>query len=589
MKQLFHRVMQVARAQWLAILFALLVGLLSVAPHILARVQLGTSYQGIPFMYLDDEDIYLARMHEILDGHWMVGSPYFHEYKDSVSMLPPLGEAYYAVPSMLFQIPLTEIVVFSKFLLPLILFLLAYVLALRLMDVGRPENRKLTACAAAVMIVIGYSTIPFSELAHWVRTGSIAQNLPLWTRLVNPVTGAILLFSYFLVVWELWNGRRRRHAWVAGVLWALMASYFFSWAFALSVSAFFLLFALITKQKAQMRSMILMLGIGAVCVIPLWWGMIQRIGAPGGQALSVKNGMSFTHAPLLNKTLLAAIAIFFILTWIAARGRKGLKEIMRRPWWLFCLAFLFGGIWSLSQQIVTGRTIWPHHFVQYTVPFAILTLFVAAWYACSERFPRIWKAVCIAAIAFIVLESAGILAGVRSKLDDFRMLQTYAPAFAWLDAHAPPSCVVLVDEPGERITRLVPAFSHCDVYLSSYIYFGVPDDRVLHNFLLMLRFHGVTPDTVRAYLNAHEDLVREYFFESFETLFARSDDAWVQGKIDGLVAAYPDFYAGDLASEIHTYQADYVMSPTPLSSELQQQMGVRRDLGQIGSLYLYAY
>ena len=60
-----------------AIGFSILVGLLSVAPHIISMYMLGNSYRGIPFLYSDNEDYYIARIHEIIDGHYLVGSPYF--------------------------------------------------------------------------------------------------------------------------------------------------------------------------------------------------------------------------------------------------------------------------------------------------------------------------------------------------------------------------------------------------------------------------------------------------------------------------------------------------------------------------------
>ena len=70
------------KENWLAILMAVLVGLIYVIPNVVFVLSLGNEYQGIPMMGASDTDFYLTRIQEILDGHPSVGSPVFWEYKD---------------------------------------------------------------------------------------------------------------------------------------------------------------------------------------------------------------------------------------------------------------------------------------------------------------------------------------------------------------------------------------------------------------------------------------------------------------------------------------------------------------------------
>src|SRR3989339_1428561 len=122
----------------LATLFAVLVGLLSLFPSILAPLAVGGDYAGMQFLYIDDEDIYRARIHEVMEGHIGVASPYFFEYKDMPVMVPPINEWLYALPALFFG--LSFVITLSKFLFPALLFLLIYVLT-RSMAGGSEEAR----------------------------------------------------------------------------------------------------------------------------------------------------------------------------------------------------------------------------------------------------------------------------------------------------------------------------------------------------------------------------------------------------------------------------------------------------------------
>jgi hypothetical protein len=62
------------RKHWLALVFAVMIGLIYVGPHIAFIISLEDQYRGIPMMQTPNEISYLARIQEILDGHPMLGS-----------------------------------------------------------------------------------------------------------------------------------------------------------------------------------------------------------------------------------------------------------------------------------------------------------------------------------------------------------------------------------------------------------------------------------------------------------------------------------------------------------------------------------
>ena len=126
-----------------ALIFAVIAGFIFFAPYWLFILSQGHNYQDIPFMQIDDEDIYLARMQDIVDGHYWLGSPVFYDYKNEPPMVPPVGEYVYVLPALLFHIPLTFVLIVSKFVFPFILFLLIYVFIYQIVDFD-VVNKKLT-------------------------------------------------------------------------------------------------------------------------------------------------------------------------------------------------------------------------------------------------------------------------------------------------------------------------------------------------------------------------------------------------------------------------------------------------------------
>src|SRR3989338_4225558 len=143
------------KEHYMAFGLAILVGLIYIAPNIFFILSLGDDYKGIPMMQSANEESYLARIHEILDGHPMLGSPFLYEYKEEWPIAPPTGEMFYAIPSIVLGVPPQNILIASRFFLPLILFLLVYLIIYRLSD-SNAFSGKINGIAGALFVTLGY-------------------------------------------------------------------------------------------------------------------------------------------------------------------------------------------------------------------------------------------------------------------------------------------------------------------------------------------------------------------------------------------------------------------------------------------------
>ena len=577
------------RRHWLACVFALLVGALSVAPHLLAVRAIGNDYRGMPFMYLDDEDIYLGRIHEIIDGHWPVGSPMFHEYKNTPTLMLPLAESAYALASRITGLSLVSVFVVSWFVFPALLFLLVYAFCRRLLTKDGQESLtvNLEAVVGGLLVTLGYDLFyDVQRTLHVLRGTDQGVWLSIWTRPVNPISGALTLFAYLTMVWEI---VKRKRTWLivpTAFLLCLMVSYVFSWAIAVSISVILFIAYLFRKDWSVVKRLGLMLFAGVGGSIAYLLSQSPVIGQ-NSQASLLRNGLFFTHVPLLNKTLLVAIVLFLVFTALRTWKTKNLRDVLTRDWWLFCAALLIGSLWAFSQQILTGRTIWPYHFVQYTKPLSSIALLVAGFHLLRPSWPRAWRTAMFGLVSVCILTIVVLTSTYRSVLVDFRARQAPMEAFAWLESHAQKDCVVLTKETTENLARLVPAFTHCDVYLSSWTFSGVPAERVRHNFFIQLSLKDLTPETARQYLTEHREVVRETFFSNWTELFHLGDESWIERKIDELIPQYAEFAQKDFHQQLKQYRLDFVLSEQPLTSEEQKRYGVQ-DETNVGGVWIYA-
>ncbi|MCC6563699.1 hypothetical protein IT087_02295, partial [Candidatus Uhrbacteria bacterium] len=287
------------RRHFFACVIALIAGILTIAPSFVARVSIGDAYQGMPFFYQNDEETYLARMREVLEGHGFAASPFYYEYKNATSIMWPIGELPYAVVSFLTRLPLESVVVWSKFALPAILFLMAYALVLRLLR-GQEGDARWPALATASLVVLAYDPI--------FRMSGL--ELSIWSRPVNPIMGAIALFGILLLLERLLATKKNWFAVPIGILTGFMVWYPFSWAMVMSIIGSFWLFGWLKVRRETLKPLSWALPAAVLGSLPYVAYLVFTTDAEAaGGSSAVRFGAFFTRTPIINKTLLVATVL----------------------------------------------------------------------------------------------------------------------------------------------------------------------------------------------------------------------------------------------------------------------------------------
>ncbi len=559
------------RFHTLALCVAVLVGVISLAPHILFIGFLGDAYQGIPMMQTANEDSYLARIQEIVDGHGALGSPFFFEYKDSSPLSPPTVEWLYALPSIIFGISPATVLVTSKFILPTVLFFLVYLLVMRL-TVSGGVSQRMNAIVGGLLVVLGYDLIDYRTVFSYINGIASPESFLLWARPVNPIFGAIFLMSFLIFVWEIIEHTKWRTSTLIGAslcLAFMFASYFFSWGIALSVLATLILFLLFRKEYQTAGTLASIIPLGIFFASPYWIAAWRAAASPWYEESVLRSGLFLTHYPLLNKLLLATLLVF-VLTLVLDFFWKKRKGVLFRleEWHWFCAALLLGGLWAYSQQILTGRTVWPYHFVQYTIPLSIVVGMVVAHRIVREYNKYIWAVlVSIAALLSLVFGVFTQVSTYRSSLPAYIKLQSEASLFRFLNAQEK-DCVVFTKEDRPEMSRLntlIPAFTHCNRYASTELFALMPSERGRDSYFALLRLNGLSADAVDEYLHQNRSEATGYLYSNWQGLFGVQDfpdfsDPLLEKRLKTFPEEYRQFMVKDFRTELKKYRLDYILS-----------------------------
>lgn len=583
----------------IALVFVLVVFLILSFPHIASFLNV-KPYNGAPFLFQNDEDVYLSRIREIYDGNLTVGSPMFLEYKNSVSALFPIGEYVYLIPTIV-GIPFIFSVIMVKILLPCVLFFLVYFLIYSIIKDGNIDKSvflKLSAIAGGLLVVFGSELVNIRNFISLFAYSGSFLDLPVWMRLVNPITGGVFLFCFLIVLWKIFKGNDSLILSVSGgLVLVLMSGYFFS--FALSFIILFLVFisSLYLKKNTTVKNCVI---VGFLGILPFLLQVYLTFYNNLNKLSPSRNGLFFTHMAMPNTFVIVAV-IFLCLITIFLKYKK--QPISDRFYFLWIL--VLGSFIAFNQQIITGRAIWPAHFVQYSIPLVFVASIIFFYFLVFPRWRKIYQIGIIAIIVISLMLGFCSMYSYKMKSDDYKKLNDVMPIFSWLNKNASHPCVVLSAEPELYFPSKIPGYTRCEDYYSTYVFFGVPPERILHNYFIILRLRGITSSDIDLYLENHAMEVRANFFRDWKDLFsyrkAENQDPWLlsisnmeeinnwyDNLSEYLSLQYKIFLQGDFEKKLEKYRLDYVLwDSNRFSSFDPQKLKFLKQVYSYNGIYLY--
>lgn len=583
------------RSRLIVIIVAVLVGVMYCAPQIAFVFSLGKEYRGIPFAQVDDAEIYFSRMHELTDGHLMVGSPVFFDYKNELPLLPPTGEALYVALHGVTGMSLSSLFILTQFLFPALLFALVYYASRAFMSGADDTAKRIYAVCAGLVVTLGYDLVDYKS-AIGMFTGTYAPgSFLLWARPVNPIIGALLIFAFLVVLLRILathaHAQKVKKIWYAMgmiLLALMMMTYFFTWAFMACALATLLVLSAVQKKWRTVVTVAVMGAGASILALPYWYTVYRAAQSPWYKDAQSLMGVFHIRTPFPNKVLLVALALVVYMVW--RQRHKGIRDS-----YSVLVSLVVGGLVALNQQLLTGVAIWPYHFVQYTIPISIVVVFVVlndVIAPCSKRLAYGIGVACALIAVFHATYTQGYVYARFYAHSVYR--ERYGDITRWLDANTTKDSVVLVNEPHEDLARAIPAYSHDNVYVSTYRFTLIPHahERFLNNYFSLLRVRGITPVEVQNHPEEYTGDLTTYTGTNWQSILSTPGisplhDTVLEYTRAHFAELYGAYYSRDFLTVLREYRIDYIISQGVLLPSVEAQLHNPILLKAIDGFYVY--
>jgi len=434
------------KRHYVAIVLAVLVGLITIGPNLVFIESLGEKYQGLYIMKSDSQPYYTARIKELYEGNGMA-NPFIYEHKKELPATPGFAAIPIALLGKVLGMEAETAALISTFILPFVISLLVYCLFFQL------TASRLWSVVGAALILCGGVLFNMPDILHLVRLDVFYTQFTIWSRPVLPAMSSLVFFLYLnVLVFALRKNTLRWYAYLGVVFGMSFYVYFYNFTFLLALNGVLVIVFLFSKQKdislKLFYSSILGVFIGFYSIIhlykvskhPLYSFLSESLGLDPSRNFIISSGF------LITTVLFAAYLIH----------KKKLNQTI-----VLLLTLLLTSFIVVNQQVITGKVLQEGHYHWYfNVPvWSIIIVYILADLLKSN--PRIKYVAAGTLIALSIFTSGFIqYSSYNYWQDKVAEDQRYMPVLKWLKDNTGPEEVVMVNS---AISELVPIFTENNV------------------------------------------------------------------------------------------------------------------------------
>jgi len=460
--------LSIVRAHWVAVLVAVVFGILLAGPFIL--VATNESFTGVYPELANDQNFYLSRIQDVRDGFPMSGNTYIAEDKEVPPMNFLTGEFVEAKILDLFGLPTHASLILFPLLFGPIIFLLTY----------------------AIYISLGASRF-------WGLIGTLWLIGPAFFEFARPVSPQFnFIFWLIAALVMIWFVKNRTWLWAGGVAVSVgVLFYLYPYYWTHLFAAYGLLFLWLLFKDRATAIKVFAAGVGATLIgIPYGMLALSVRTLPEFEESMSRLGFVETHMPSGILMLLGSGFLLAVIMFIAYRLKKADAALTAS------VVLLFGALIAMNQHVITGINM--EFSSHYKMQIAFSNLFLAcAALSCFSFWHRLESAR-VKSVAFILIllvfipavASAYIYA--EKQLGEGALHREHGMLVSWLTENARPGESVYAPE---LVAIFIPAYTAQNVFYgrNANIAF-MPDTEVIDRFIVQNFRADLTPE----YIAEHE-------------------------------------------------------------------------------------
>lgn len=446
---------------------AIIVGCIYIYPDMKLIHELKSNYHGITMTATNDELKYLGSINAFYKGKNFTLSGFDnYEHRGQPWTFGFFPGVFLGTIGKLLRISVVNLDILMSFILPAVLFVLVFSLTFRFC-----ESMSLSLLSSA-SVLLGYDI--FTGRPSLLKS-IFNVNYPkplLFLRPISPQFNHILLILSLLLIYKSLNSEKKSFLWISSLaLGLLFYSFMYSWTFIYAGLLVLVIIFMIKKEFVRIRKIIFIFLVSFVISIPYWINCWRLIHLSDYHYLEYLNKIIYTHKPItpLFHILLTS---FILLSYFR-------KKIDFTFWYI--TSFLIGGLICLNQQIISGKILYPGHWLGYSnKTFLIIALFASFKNFKESYFINkitnitiIRRSIICLSLSFLFILAFNQQANFYEKNKNFYFQkQSLSPVFSWLRQNTGGNDVILTD-PFNYPRGRFPEYDDVLVYSNNFAFLPV--------------------------------------------------------------------------------------------------------------------
>ncbi len=519
----------------LALLLALLVGIIYLFPHVIYLTQPGTYNplyisQNRGFM---DEAIYSAGVQEVLEGNFIPTDLATIEHKHSLMIYGPLPFIIMAIITLITKNIISTIII-TDFIFAAITFYLFYLLTKKVTSSHSIALISSTLLLFFYRIFIPPPTIALSSLKDYLLSifiNSSQGNANLWlSRFMHPQITLPLLLLTILVAWKAYETKQQRYFIATSLLIAAnMYSYFYNWTYIIVfIGTFFTTYVFF--QHDTLKNKLLPLTLTAILTLILAIPHIKNTLALKSLDITARSGVEYgRNIETISYLFLLLIVAVLIISYkkqkspahhnphqkIGSNPKSTIFQKKLIPEFLqttplssiLLLSLLLSAFIVLNIQLIIGYTIQnDHYYSRILVPIVILAL---AWIISSiSLLKTLLEKKYVAAIFLTLLFLSACIVQqneIKGQHANYAFTPEEQELITTLQSLAPNNVILT-----SSITwnLWIPAYTHSDIYFPYSASTIASKEEMENRFITTFQLLKYTPNEVNQLLTANSSYTR---------------------------------------------------------------------------------
>lgn len=472
------------RPVFILLIFIALIGAVLPSVYVINNVGGLQNWHGVLPMGQIDSLYYYARTHEVVDGHLLIGNPYYFEHRDTLTPAFFLPDIVAALPALI-GIPFDLAMVVNLFVWGSVFLILTFIL-LRLLQLPK----------------------------YWAIAGTVLTYVMGFTFIIRPTILQLIypIFLVFLIIFlKFLYGSRSKHDLLLLSLVTALSFYSYSLlAYIISlILGMTVLWYVYQKDFKAVKQLVRSGILVAILLLPFLFVSLAQLGNPYYLETFARIGLIFTRMPAaeiyyLGRWIIIGLFALSLLWFFFPKNDAVTSE--RKFFWFVTGAGLLGGMTmnlftnvDLSLAIHTGR----FFFIWLTMMLSVL---VYEWYtarvvgthntkneALKLEIVKSITTLCIVVLAICIYRNtppgeAWFFKKLRKE--DLADKQEYAAPLKWLEENVREQSVVWAND---SISTHIPILTRHYVlfHRDAGLHF-LPDSEQIDRYLLSRNTHLLT-------------------------------------------------------------------------------------------------